>query len=162
MAHALPFGEVLEAADHLSHEEQELLIGILNRRLAHASRQRLVTEVKESRQEFAEGRCLQCIACTVAALLPLPVMYVLELTTRSLAFRSSGMFQFAMFLLLISIPIIFLVALVMFFRRLSRLSSHESGIQQRHVISAGVVAAFHGTYIVGFFLSPWPVAISGM
>ena len=58
MAHALPFGEVVEAADHLSHEEQELLIGILNRRLAHASRQRLVTEVKESRQEFAEGRCL--------------------------------------------------------------------------------------------------------
>ena len=110
---------------------------------------------------IAEGS-LQCIACTVAALLPLPVMYVLELTTRSLAFRSSGMFQFAMFLLLISIPIIFLVALVMFFRRLSRLSSHESGIQQRHVISAGVVAAFHGTYIVGFFLSPWPVAISGM
>ena len=122
---------------------------------------RYASPMNES-QTTAQQGSLQCIACTVAALLPLPVMYVLELTTRSLAFRSSGMFQFAMFLLLISIPIIFLVALVMFFRRLSRLSSHESGIQQRHVISAGVVAAFHGTYIVGFFLSPWPVAISGM
>lgn len=58
MAQALPFGEVLEAADHLSHEEQEELIGILHRRLAQASRQRLVAEIHESRQEFAEGRCL--------------------------------------------------------------------------------------------------------
>jgi hypothetical protein len=134
-------------------EGRELLIAVVRRRYA--------SPMNES-QTTAQQGSLQCIACTVAALLPLPVMYVLELTTRSLAFRSSGMFQFAMFLLLISIPIIFLVALVMFFRRLSRLSSHESGIQQRHVISAGVVAAFHGTYIVGFFLSPWPVAISGM
>jgi len=58
MAHHLPFGEVLEAADQLSHDEQEELIGILHRRLAQASRQRLVAEVKEARQEFAEGRCL--------------------------------------------------------------------------------------------------------
>jgi uncharacterized membrane protein len=89
-------------------------------------------------------------------------MYALELTTRSLAFRSSGFFQLAMLLLLVSIPIIFLAALVMFFRRLFRLSSPESGIQQRHVISAGVAAAVHGVYILGFFLSPWPAAISGM
>ena len=58
MAHVLQFGEVLEAADHLSQDEQEELIGILHRRLAQASRQRLVAEIKESRQEFAEGRCL--------------------------------------------------------------------------------------------------------
>ena len=58
MAHALQFGEVLEAADHLSHDEQVELVGILHRRLAQASRQRLVAEIKESRQEFAEGRCL--------------------------------------------------------------------------------------------------------
>lgn len=55
---ALQFGEVLEAADHLSHDEQEELIGILHRRLAQASRQRLVAEVQEARQEFAEGRCV--------------------------------------------------------------------------------------------------------
>jgi len=54
---ALPFGEVLEAADHLSHDEQEELIAILHRRLAHSTRQRLVADVQEARQEFAEGRC---------------------------------------------------------------------------------------------------------
>ena len=44
MAHVLQFGEVLEAADQLSHDEQEELIGILRRRLAQASRQRLVAD----------------------------------------------------------------------------------------------------------------------
>lgn len=58
MANVLPFGEVLEAADHLTLDEQEELIGILHRRLAQAARQRLVAEVQEARQEFAEGRCL--------------------------------------------------------------------------------------------------------
>ncbi|MBS0267027.1 MAG: hypothetical protein JSS02_34195 [Planctomycetes bacterium] len=58
MAQALQFGEVLEAADHLSHEEQYELIGILHRRLAQAARDRLVAEIKESRQEFEEGRCV--------------------------------------------------------------------------------------------------------
>lgn len=110
----------------------------------------------------SQEKCLQCLAFTVAALLPVPVLYVLEVTTRSLALRNSGLFQVVMFLLLVSIPIIFLGALVTFFFRLSRLFSPDSGIQLRHVISAGVVAAFHGIYIVGFFLSPWPVAASGM
>jgi len=54
----LQFGDVLEAANQLSHDEQEELIDILHRRLALASRQRLVAEIKESRQEFADGRCL--------------------------------------------------------------------------------------------------------
>ncbi len=58
MAQVLKFGEVLEAADYLSRDEQEELIDILHRRLAQAARQRLVTEVAEARQEFAEGRCL--------------------------------------------------------------------------------------------------------
>ena len=57
MTQVLPFGEVLEAADHLSHDEQEQLIAILHRRLAQAGRQRLVAEVQEARQEFAEGGC---------------------------------------------------------------------------------------------------------
>lgn len=57
MTHVLQFGEVLEAADRLSHDEQKELIDILHRRLAQAARQRLVAEVKEARQEFAEGRC---------------------------------------------------------------------------------------------------------
>ena len=58
MPHVLPFGEVLEAADHLSQDEQEELIAVLRRRLTQAARQRLAAEVREARQEFAEGRCL--------------------------------------------------------------------------------------------------------
>jgi ribosomal protein S4 len=58
MTHALPFAEVLEAADHLSQDEQQELIAILNRRLAQAARQRLAEEVQEARQQFAEGLCL--------------------------------------------------------------------------------------------------------
>ena len=58
MTHVMPFGEVLEAADHLSQDEQQELIAILHRRLAEAARKRLSAEVQEARQEFAEGRCL--------------------------------------------------------------------------------------------------------
>jgi hypothetical protein len=57
VSQALSFGEVLEAADGLSPDEQEELIAILRRRLAHAARQRLPGEVHEARQEFVEGRC---------------------------------------------------------------------------------------------------------
>ena len=57
MTSLTPFGEVLEAADRLSLDEQEELIAILHRRLAQAARQRLVADVQEARQEFAEGRC---------------------------------------------------------------------------------------------------------
>ena len=57
MIHMLPFGEVLEAAEHLSFGEQEELIAILHRRLAQAARQRLVAEVQEAREEFEAGLC---------------------------------------------------------------------------------------------------------
>jgi hypothetical protein len=57
MSRVLPFAEVVEAADHLSLDEQEELIAILHRRLAQAARQRLAAEIREARQEFAEGRC---------------------------------------------------------------------------------------------------------
>ncbi len=58
MANALPFGEVLEAADHLSQDEQEELIAILRRRLAQAGRQRVAREIQEARLELGEGRCV--------------------------------------------------------------------------------------------------------
>ena len=58
MGRVMPFAEVLEAADHLSQDEQEELIAILHRRLAQAARQRLSVEIQEARQEFAEGRCV--------------------------------------------------------------------------------------------------------
>jgi hypothetical protein len=57
MTQGLAFGEVLEAADRLSPEEQEELIAILRRRLTQAARHRLATDIQEARQEFAEGRC---------------------------------------------------------------------------------------------------------
>jgi hypothetical protein len=57
MANVMGFGEVLEAADHLSREEQEELIAILQRRLVQATRQRLVAEVHEAEEELREGRC---------------------------------------------------------------------------------------------------------
>jgi len=58
MSQALLFGEVLEAADQLSPDEQKELAAILNRRLAQAARQRVVAEIQEARQEFVEGRCV--------------------------------------------------------------------------------------------------------
>lgn len=57
MTQEMPFGEVLEAVDHLSQDEQLELVAILNRRLAQANRQRVAAEIQEARQEFAEGRC---------------------------------------------------------------------------------------------------------
>jgi hypothetical protein len=58
VSHLMPFGEVLEAADRLSQDEQEELIAILQRRLVQAARQQLAADVQEARREFAEGRCL--------------------------------------------------------------------------------------------------------
>ena len=58
MSIAMPFGDVIEAADQLSQDEQYELIGILNRRLAQAGRQQLATDIAEARREFAEGRCI--------------------------------------------------------------------------------------------------------
>jgi len=57
MTPVMLFGDVLEAADHLSLEEQQELIAILQRRLAEAGRQRLIAEVQEARQAFAAGQC---------------------------------------------------------------------------------------------------------
>jgi hypothetical protein len=56
MPHILPFGEVLEAAGQLSPEEQKDLMAILHRRLRQAARQRLTADIREARQDFAEGR----------------------------------------------------------------------------------------------------------
>ena len=55
MSQVIPFGEVLEAADHLSMDEQQELIAVLARRLAQAGRQRVAADIQEARQEFSEG-----------------------------------------------------------------------------------------------------------
>lgn len=51
------FGEVLEAVETLSADEQETLIEIVERRLAERSRQRIIADVLEARAQFARGEC---------------------------------------------------------------------------------------------------------
>ena len=58
MPQSKSFGEVLEAADQLSSDEQKELAHIINRRLADAARHRVAAEIQEARQEFGAGRCV--------------------------------------------------------------------------------------------------------
>lgn len=51
------FGEVLEAADKLSLEEQVSLIDILQRRIIEHRRAELARDIQEARKEFEEGHC---------------------------------------------------------------------------------------------------------
>jgi len=51
------FGEVLEAAEKLTSDEQETLIDILNRRLANRRRSELAKDIQEAQQEFQSGGC---------------------------------------------------------------------------------------------------------
>jgi hypothetical protein len=51
------FAQVLDSADHLSSEEQESLIGVLQRRLSERRRIELVEAVRLARKEFRQGRC---------------------------------------------------------------------------------------------------------
>ncbi len=57
MEHTMTFGEVLEAADGLSLEEQETLMDILHRRVIECQRVALVKDIQEAQQEFEEGHC---------------------------------------------------------------------------------------------------------
>jgi len=57
MSQPMPFGDVLEAIDQLSPEDQESLVDIVSRRIAERSRKQLVLDVRDANQEFAEGLC---------------------------------------------------------------------------------------------------------
>lgn len=57
MAERARFGEVLEAVSELSPDEQETLLVIVGHRLAEQGRKRLIQDVREAREEFAQGRC---------------------------------------------------------------------------------------------------------
>jgi hypothetical protein len=57
MTPAMQFSEILEALDRLTLDEQEALVGIVQRRLAEQGRRRVVADVQESRREFAVGAC---------------------------------------------------------------------------------------------------------
>lgn len=57
MQQSISFGEVLEAVETLSPDEQETLVDIVEHRLAERIRQRLATDIQEARVEFAKGSC---------------------------------------------------------------------------------------------------------
>lgn len=55
----ITFGEILEATDKLSLEEQETLVDILHRRMIEQRRTELAKDIQDAQQEFQEGRCRQ-------------------------------------------------------------------------------------------------------
>ena len=50
------FSEIVEAADHLSVDEQLTLLEILQRRIASRNRESLVCDVADARREFRSGK----------------------------------------------------------------------------------------------------------
>lgn len=57
MSNPVSFGQVLEAADRLSPEEQETLIDILRRRAIESRRREIARDIRGAQQEFRKGRC---------------------------------------------------------------------------------------------------------
>ena len=51
------FEDILEAANRLSLEEQEVILDILHRRMIEKKRTELISQVRESEREYAEGLC---------------------------------------------------------------------------------------------------------
>ena len=52
----MTFSDIVDAADDLSVDEQETLVGILRRRIAKRNRDALVRDVAEARGEFQTGQ----------------------------------------------------------------------------------------------------------
>lgn len=57
MEHALRFGDVVEAADHLTFEEQEELIEIVQKRMIAKRRSELLMDIGNAEREFRQGQC---------------------------------------------------------------------------------------------------------
>ncbi len=51
------FGEILDAAEQLSIEEQQTLVEVLSRRVVEQRREELALEVQRARQEHQAGHC---------------------------------------------------------------------------------------------------------
>jgi hypothetical protein len=56
MGFGATFDELLDAVKHLSPEEQADLVVVIQRRLAAEGRQQVVSDVREARLQFDEGR----------------------------------------------------------------------------------------------------------
>lgn len=57
MENPVPFGEILEAADDLTIEDQETLLDILKSRLRDRRRAELAKDIQEAGKEFEKGSC---------------------------------------------------------------------------------------------------------
>ena len=57
MEHVMPFGEILEAADRLSVQEQESLLDILRRRLVERRREEIAGDIREAHEALLAGDC---------------------------------------------------------------------------------------------------------
>lgn len=57
MTPPIRFDELLEAVERLPEEAQAELVDVIRRRLAERGRERIASEVRQARREFAEGKC---------------------------------------------------------------------------------------------------------
>lgn len=57
MAKTMSFGEAVEAADHLSGEEQQSLVELLRKRMIERRRMELAADVRAAKKEFKQGAC---------------------------------------------------------------------------------------------------------
>jgi hypothetical protein len=57
LTETMTFGDVLEAIDRLTMDDQEEIAKIIKSRLASRRREQLVEDVLEAEREYAEGRC---------------------------------------------------------------------------------------------------------
>jgi len=57
MGSVLAFGEVLEAVDKLSLEEQETLIEVVRKRIIERRREELAKDIQDAQKEFQVGQC---------------------------------------------------------------------------------------------------------
>jgi len=65
----MTYANTLDAADHLSLEEQEQLAATLRQRIAERRRAELIEAVGEARIEFARGRIKPASAAVIAKLI---------------------------------------------------------------------------------------------
>ena len=59
------FGEVLEAVDQLSLDEQEELSEVLNRRIIEYRRDELARDIQDAQQAFQKGKCSAATAAEI-------------------------------------------------------------------------------------------------
>ena len=63
----ITFSEIVDAADHLSGDEQNALMELLRRRIAARNRESLARDVAEARAEFQGGRLRTASASEIIA-----------------------------------------------------------------------------------------------